>query len=310
MTHKMHIQTPVLRNNRLSAALNKNIVNKMECYQPSGSFKNRGLCHLAQASVSAGKTQLMSSSGGNAGLAVAYAGRILKVPVTVIVPKNTHPKAIERIKLMGAEVSVEGEVWDDADAVARALAEAQNAAYIPPFDNPLIWEGHASLVDELVAQMDKPDAIILSVGGGGLLCGVVQGLQRHDWYDVPIMAVETEGAASLHAAMQAGKLVKLDKIDTIATTLGAKQVAERTLACTREHDIQSVVVSDARTVNACLQFADDMRALVEPACGAALSVVYDNLECIAPYQNILVIVCGGAGVTLKQLLEWKAEFGV
>lgn len=304
----LHLKTPLLENRRLSAALNKNILNKMECWQPSGSFKNRGISFLCEHYAKQGKKAFVSSSGGNAGLAVAYAGRHLKLPVTVFVPQTTSEMAISRIKLEGADVVVTGHVWDDTNKTAMQAAEEQDAAFIPPFDNPLIWEGHATLVEELAEQTNKPDAIVLSVGGGGLMCGVAQGLQKVGWDDVPIIAVETKGCDSLHAALQAKKLVSLDSMTSICTSLGAKRVAEQAFNVAQATPVHSVVTTDARAVNAILTFADDMRTLVEPACGAALSIVYDNHDIIQPYQNIVVIVCGGTGVSLEQLHAWREKF--
>jgi len=303
----LHLETPLLENRRLSKALNKTILNKMECNQPSGSFKNRGISTLCEHMVAAGHHALVSASGGNAGLAVAYAGRHLNVPVTVFVPITTSEMAISRIKLEGADVVVTGDVWDETNKTAMATADKQNAAFIPPFDHPLIWQGHASLVDELTKQTQKPDAIVLSVGGGGLMNGVALGLQQVGWQDIPIIAVETQGCASLHAAIQAKKLVTLDSMTSICTSLGAKRVSQQALDVALNSPVESVVTTDARALNAVLQFADDMRTLVEPACGAALSVLYDNHPCIQPYQTIVVIVCGGTGVSLAQLDAWQSE---
>ncbi len=308
MQSHLHIKTPVLENRRLSLQLHKTVLNKMECFQPTGAFKSRGICYMCQQIKAMGKNALVASSGGNAGLAVAYASRKLNMKATIIVFKSTSPMAIERIQQEGAEVIIHGDEWLESDHYARALAEKTNAAYIPPFDHPLIWEGHATLSHELKDQIEKPDAIVLSVGGGGLMCGVIQGLHDIGWPDVPIIATETVGAASLHAAMEAGKLVTLPEITSIAVTLGARRVAAKALEWTHHHEVHSVVVSDKQAVNACLQFADDMRVLVEPACGAALAVVYDNLPIITHYSTVLVVICGGVGVSISQLQTWKEQF--
>ena len=143
-------------------------------------------------------------------------------------------------------------------------------------DDPLIWEGNASLVDELVAEGIKPGAIVLSVGGGGLLCGVQRGLERHGWQDVRIIAVETEGAASFAAAQKAGKPVRLEAITSIATSLGALAVTHGTLTTKDSVVTESMVVSDKEAVRAMRKFADEERVFVEPACGAALAGVYEK----------------------------------
>jgi L-serine/L-threonine ammonia-lyase len=205
---------------------------------------------------------------------------------------------------MGAEVRVVGEVWDDADVAARELACAGDVAYIPPFDHPTLWRGHSSLVDEVAESHGKPDLVVVTVGGGGLLCGVLEGMHRNNWRDVPLIAVETLGAESLHAAIAAGEAVELAAITSIAKCLGARRVADAAFEWTRKHPVESVVVSDAAAVRGCVEFANRHRLLVEPACGAGLSLIYDGADCLSQAQKILVVVCGGISVDLDQLNGW------
>ena len=305
--HPLHLETPIHQNAAINKRLNRQVYFKMECYQPVGSFKIRGIGAICQHAIAEGKTRLISSSGGNAGYAAAYAGNQLNVPVTVVVPETTSETAKQRIQEQNAELIVHGQVWNEADTLARQLVEESNAAYIHPFDNPICWQGHSSIVDEAVSQMNKPDAVVVAVGGGGLMAGLLEGLHKHNWQDVPVLAVETEGAASFSASYHAKKLVKLDKITSIANTLGALQVTERLMHWIDKHPITPILVSDKDAVDACLHFADDFRVLVEPACGAALSLLYDNSRYLADYQSILMIVCGGAGAKIQELLHWQQD---
>jgi len=153
----------------------------------------------------------------------------------------------------------------------------------------------------------KPGALVVSVGGVGLLCGVLEGLHQKGWKDVPVLAVETEGTASFAASVRAGRLVTLDRIAYVATTLGARTVAAEALAWTQRHPITPWVVTDRAAVEACLRFADEHRVLVEPACGAALSAGYGRAAPLQGREPILIIVCGGAGVSLRLLEEWKQK---
>jgi L-serine/L-threonine ammonia-lyase len=301
----LYIQTPTLENAEINARSDKRVFLKMECFQPVGSFKARGIGVLCKAAVDAGKSRLISSSGGNAGYAAAYAGRQLGIPVTVVVPESTSPRAKERIAAEGAEVIIHGKVWDDADTYARQLVATTGAAYIHPFDDPLIWQGHATIITEAAQQSPKPDAVLVCVGGGGLLCGLVEGMHAVGWQDVPVIAVETHGADSFYQSVASNTLVRLPGITSIAKTLGAAQVAAQTLVWQQQHPIIPVRVSDAAAVNACLRFAEDMRVIVEPACGATLSLVYDQSPLLSEYQSLLVIVCGGAGTTYEQLQSWQ-----
>jgi L-serine/L-threonine ammonia-lyase len=274
----------------------------MESAQPSGSFKARGIGYACEEYLKRGAKRFIASSGGNAGLAVAFAGRSLSVPVVIVVPKTASKRAVNLMGLENAEVIVHGESLDEAHRFALSLIQPADA-YIHPFDDPLLWRGHASLIDEIFRAGLKPDAIVLSVGGGGLLCGVVEGLKQNGMGDVPIIAVETEGADSYGKSLNAGFLVELPNISSIATTLGARIVCEQALAYSKNHHIKSVVLPDKIAVSASLQFLQDHGIVVEPACGVALAAVYEKVAALSGYKTVLVIVCGGVGSTADHLVE-------
>ena len=307
MSAPLHLPTPLLESRPLSLAAGRGIWLKMEALQPSGSFKLRGIGLACQTYQARGARRFVSSSGGNAGLAVAYAGRQLGVPVTVVVPQTTTARALDLLRLEGAEVIVYGASWQEAHAHALSLLDPARDAMLHPFDDPLLWQGHASMIDEVAAAGLVPDAVVLAVGGGGLLSGVAEGMRRHGWDGVPILAVETEGAASFHAATLAGRPVPLERIDSVATSLGARQVCEQAVQWWRERPVRNLRVSDASALRACEQFLEDHRVLVEPACGAALAAVYDaeHADALAGCQRVLVIVCGGATATLAQIRAWQ-----
>ncbi|MBS0290605.1 MAG: pyridoxal-phosphate dependent enzyme [Proteobacteria bacterium] len=306
----LYCHTPLLLSHPLSKLVGCQIYLKFEALQPSGSFKDRGvgaLClHYAKQRVNG----FISSSGGNAGLAVAYASKALGIPAKVIIPQITPSFMMQKLQAEDVEVIVEGENWDAADILARELASKLNFAYIPPFNHPVIWQGYVSLIEELEQDKVKPDAIIVSVGGGGLLSGLIQGLHKIKWQEVAMITAETSGTASLAKAVKAHKRIKLDKIDSIAVTLGAKQICQQAFDWTQKHPVFAQTVSDKEAVHACLRFADDHHLLVEPACGAALAVVYEKRDIIKQFQNIVVIVCGGSGVNLALLKEWQQKFGL
>jgi L-serine/L-threonine ammonia-lyase len=300
----LHIVAPLIESRALSQLSGKNILLKLEAVQPPGSFKIRGMGLACQEYLRRGAKRFISSSGGNAGIAVAYAGRHLSVPVVVVVPETTTERAKALIGLEGAQVIVHGASWQEANALALSMVTPDDA-FLHPFDDPLLWRGHASMIDEVAHSGVKPDAVVLSVGGGGLLCGVVEGLQRNGWADVPVVAVETEGAASFAASVQAGQRVELEAITSIASSLGAKKVCEQAFEWTQRHSIHSVVVSDKAAVAACESFITDHRLVVEPACGAALAAVYGKADALLPFQTVLVIVCGGVTATAEQLRRWS-----
>jgi L-serine/L-threonine ammonia-lyase len=302
----LHVVTPLVDSAPLARASGVRTWIKLETLQPSGSFKIRGIGRACEEARAAGARSFVSSSGGNAGLAVAYAGRLLGVPVSVFVPSTTSARMIALMRAEGSRVTVHGDAWDDAHAAAVAESEREGGFYVHPFDDPAVWRGNATLVEEAKAQgVDRPGAVVVSVGGGGLLCGVVEGMHAAGWADVPVLAVETRGTASLRAAMEAGKPVDIGKITSVATTLGARKVCERALQWTREHPVVSWIVSDREAVDACLRFADEHRVNVEPACGAALAPVYGKARPLETAGSILVVGCGGAGVTPGDLVRWQ-----
>jgi len=299
----LHIETPLIESRPMSAIAKRTINLKLDALQPCGSFKLRGVGHACEIHHARGAKRFISSSGGNAGLAVAYAGRVLGAAVTVVVPETTTERARELLTLEGADVIVHGRSWQEANELAHTLL-APGDAFIHPFDDPLLWTGHASMIDEVAKTARKPGAVVLSVGGGGLLCGVIEGLQRNGWGDVPVIAVETEGAASFRAATLADAPVALDAITSVATSLGAKRVCSQSVTYLKTHRIESVVVSDKDALDACERFLADHRLLIEPACGAALSLGYSQ-TLLAGYDNVLMVVCGGATATLEQIRSWR-----
>ncbi len=306
-TTPLHIRTPLIASRALAAGADDEIEVwlKLESLQPTATFKLRGIGLLAQEYQRRGAARLVSSSGGNAGLAAAYSGRVLGMAVTVFVPSTTPPRMRALLEQEGAEVRVVGEVWDQADAKARQVAKDEGAGYLSPFDHPTIWRGHATMIAEAAEQLGQaragvPDAVICAVGGGGLLCGVLEGVTAQGWGEALVVAVETEGAASFAAARRAGAPVDIGEITSVATSLGARKVAAETVAWLERHPIVNVVVDDRAAIEACRRFADDHRLLVEPACGAALAAVYGGVAALAGRRRLLVIVCGGAGVTLER----------
>ncbi len=304
--NQLHIETPLIESIPMAKKVNGKVWLKLEALQPSGSFKLRGIGNACQTYFRRGAKKFVSSSGGNAGIAVAYSGRKLGLPVTVVVPKSTTERAIEAIKKEQAEVIIRGITWKESHDYSLNLMDTE-CVYIHPFEDPLLWKGYATIINEVKKNGISPDAVILSVGGGGLLCGVVEGLCRNNFLDVPIVAVETLGADSLSASLKAGHLIELADITSVATSLGAKKVVKNAYDLCHSHRVMSHLVSDLESINACLEFYRDHHLLVEPACGATLAALYNPIDFLIDKKNILVIVCGGTGVELEKLREWKQK---
>lgn len=277
-----------------------------------------------------------SSSAGNAGLACVTAATALGYKSTVVIPTTTEPGIVTKLYVAGAsDVITCGESWHFADVHLRTVvmpavrARGDKPIYIHPFNDPLIWEGASSIVDEIKAQMPPeqnaggsrgiPDAIVCSVGGGGLFTGIMQGLHRHGWLEkgTKVLAVETYGADSLAHALQQGRLISLPRIDSVADSLGAIRVAEETFSqASRSPNAVSVVLDDALACEACWRFLDDERMLVEPACGVSLALAY-NPELLrrhvgnnhfGPESKVVIVVCGGSKISLSLLNEYRHTY--
>lgn len=306
-TMPLHTDTPIIESRQLSLSSERSIWLKLDALQVPGSFKIRGVGLACEIYKERGARRFVSSSGGNAGLAVAYAGRKLNIPATVVVPETTSARAKELLRFENADVMVHGASWQEANEFALSLV-GETDAFLHPFDDPLLWQGHATIVDEVFRTGVQPDAVVLSVGGGGLLSGVSEGLRRNGWGHIPILAVETEGAASFHEATKAGQSVELERITSVATSLGARRVCEQAVKLWRETPIRSIVVSDRSALSACERFLADHRILVEPACGASLALAYERAPELEQFNTVLVVVCGGATATIDQITQWSKMY--
>lgn len=222
---------------------------------------------------------------------------------------------VAKIKNAGAtDVIQTGASWAEADAYLREelLAKDKNGVYVPPFDHEDVWDGAATIIEELE---EKPDAVVCSVGGGGLFCGLMMGLDKKDWSDVKVLTVETKGAESLHKSLGKGERVRLDQITSICTSLGASMVGKKTFEYGQRKNVRSVVLEDREAVMGCWRLADDERFLVEPACGVNVALCYDGrLDKVLPGltagSKVVIVLCGGAAVTLELLMEWRDKFGL
>ena len=227
---------------------------------------------------------------------------------------------IAKIKAAGATDVIQiGESWVDADAhLHEILTRDPHGVYVPPFDHPDVWAGAETIVDELERQIEggRPDAVVCSVGGGGLFSGIMMGLEKRWGDEVQVLAVETKGTASLAHSLKMGVLVRLPAtvITGIATSLAATQVAAKTFELAQKNSVTSVVLEDAEAAMGCWRLADDERLLVEPACGVSVALCYggrlmDHLPWLTPDSKVVIVVCGGSNITLETLVEYRRQYG-
>ncbi|MCJ1477923.1 catabolic L-serine/threonine dehydratase [Lambiella insularis] len=321
---KPWIETPLVESAALSKAAGCRIFLKLENLQPSGSFKSRGIGNFVRQSLlraPSAPLHFYISSGGNAGLACVAAARLYAHPASVVVPLSTSPFMVAKIRAAGATAVIQtGATWAEADRHLRevVLAADPHGVYVPPFDHADVWAGASTMVEEMAAQMGgpAPDAVVCSVGGGGLFAGVMEGMARVGWGGRRVLAVETEGAASLARSVERGELVTLPEIRTIATSLGAKRVAGKALewALKEGTDVRCVVLRDEEAAMGCWRLADDERVLVEAGCGVSVALCYDGrlgglVEGLNRESRVVVVLCGGSNVSLEMLMGYREKYG-
>lgn len=229
---------------------------------------------------------------------------------------------ISKIKASGAKDVVQiGESWAEADAhlrevlVPEAKANGETPVYVPPFDAQEIWDGNATLVEEVLAQLPgPPDALVCSVGGGGLFSGIMQGLDAAGYSATKVLAVETQGAHSLALSLEKDELSTLPGITSIATSLGARRVAAKAYEYAQRESVTSVVLHDDDAIEGCVRFADDERIMVEAACGVSLALCYNGrlkqrLPDLTEERKVVIVVCGGSNVSAEMLHKWVEKRG-
>ncbi|ODM94350.1 L-serine dehydratase/L-threonine deaminase [Orchesella cincta] len=309
----IYARTSLMYSKPLSDLIQREVYLKLENTQPCGSFKLRGISHSCQEKLKNGCTRFLGTSGGNAGLALAYTAEQLKVPCDIFVPEYVTPRMLKKLKSYGATINVIGKDWLETNAAAMGLLENHpEIGFVHPFDDPMIWEGHASIIQEIKEDLQgrKPSCIVVSVGGGGLATGVLKGLEAQGWNEVPLLCMENAGAECFNLSVKAGKQIVMEELTSVA--MGARSCTQALLDSVSKFNIVSEVLPDKEAVLGCIRLADDHGFLVEPSCGVALAAIYCNLlpEVMESrgYSTetgpIIIIVCGGSNIshgTLKEL---------
>ena len=268
------------------------LVLHLECLQVAGSFKPRGafntLLQLAPEALARG---VATASGGNHGMALAYAARALGVPAAIYVPASTGEAKRAAIAALGAGVTVHGEVWDDADLAARAYAAEHGLAYVHPFADPRVIAGQGTVGLDLLAATPTPATVLVAIGGGGLAAGVALAL-RPRAPGVRLVGVEPEGAPTLQQSLAAGHPVRLERIATAAGTLAPRRTDALNFAIIRDCFDRVVVVSDAAMREAARYLWREAALATELSGAATLAALHSGAYVPAPDEEVVAIVCG------------------
>ena len=284
---KSHVRrTPALELPSGALGLACPLALKLEQLQVSGSFKGRGAFHklLVSKVPAAG---VVAASGGNHGVAVAFAARALGHKAEIFVPTISAPAKVARLKSYGAVVHQVGAVYDEARAASEKRIEETGALAVHAYRDPEVFVGAGSVALEF-AEQARFDTLLVAVGGGGLIAGCAAALGEQ----IKIVAVETEGTPTLYEARRAGKPVEVKVSGIAADALGASVVGEANFEITSRWVADALLVTDQAVRAAQRALWDELRIVSEPAGATSLAALLSAAYKPAPGERVGLVICG------------------
>ena len=280
------------------------LIFKLESLQHAGSFKARGaFANLLTREVP--PAGVAAATGGNHGVAVAYAAKKLGKPARIFLPSVASPEKIERIRSHGAELVITGERYADALAASQEWAAQSGAMTIHAYDQPETLLGQGSVGLEFEEQFPRLDTLLIAVGGGGLIGGIAA------WYSnrIRIVGVEPEAAPTLTHALRAGRPVDSPAGGVAADSLAPKRVGELMFPIAQRSVESVVLVSDEAILQAQEKLWSGVRVLAEPGGAAAFAALLSGRYQAKPGERVGVLVCGGntTAVNLRAAVSAKSK---
>jgi threonine dehydratase len=269
---------------------------KLELLQHTGTFKPRGAFNRILSARERGELDpaigIVVASGGNAGLANAFAARAVGVPATVFVPTSSSPTKLRRLEEYGATVVAGGNEYADAYDAAMEHVAQTGAVYCHAYDQPAVCAGAGTLGLELLEQVagegGEVDTVVVAVGGGGLMAGVATAVDGH----ARVVGVEPREAMTLHAALEAGEPVDVTVSGVAADSLGARRLGSIAWEVARRTAVVSVVVDDADLVEARRRLWDRYRVVVEAGAAAPVAALTSGAYRPAEGERVGIVLCG------------------
>src|SRR5258708_1919442 len=287
-------RTPLVRASPVKhkAGDSESLYLKLELMQVTGSFKSRGATNkLLCTPPDQVQRGLITASGGNHGLGVAYAGWLAKAPVTIYLPRNTPLVKAQKLESWGAKVIFEGDVWDDANRAALAKAERDGLTYIHPFADPEVIAGQGTITLEILEDEPEIDVLLVAIGGGGLISGVSLGAKALR-PSIMVIGVEPVGAPTLYESLRAGRVIELEEIRTVANTLAPRQSAEINYEIIHQNVDEIVLVSDEEMREAARWLWFEMGIAAELSGSAAVAALLSGKVSPEPSERVCALVCG------------------
>ncbi|MEN3369391.1 MAG: threonine dehydratase [Verrucomicrobiota bacterium] len=277
----------------LSEITGMQIFCKLDNLQRTGSFKERGARNaLAQLPKEQQERGVIAASAGNHAQALAYQGKLLGIPATVVMPKHAPLIKIGNCQKLGATVILHGKDFSEAKAHAHEIEKERGLAYIDGYDDPAIIAGQGTMGLEIVEQVPDLDAVVIPVGGGGLLAGVALAVKSFR-PAAKIIAVEAEHVASFSAAMKAGKPVRIETQATLADGLAIAQVGKNAFATAAPLVDRTVTVTEEQIAVSILRIVELEKGVVEGAAATPLAACLSGQLSELAGKRVVLLLCGG-----------------
>lgn len=277
---------------------------KLELFQTTGTFKLRGALNcIAALDPEARRRGVVTVSAGNHAIAVAYTAQLAGTSATVVMPQSASPARVAACRDLGATVILVSDVHRAFDR-CRQIEREESRTLIHPFESPLTVEGTATVGLELMAQVPGLDAVVVPVGGGGLCAGIGAAVKQTD-SSCAVFGVEPFGADAMYRSFQSGRPEMLERVDTVADSLGAPYALPYTFAVCRRFVDEMVRVSDDDLCRAMFHLFRDAKLVAEPAAAAATAALLGPLRERLTDKRVGLIVCGSNIDSIRycQLLE-------
>lgn len=285
-------RTPLLRAKALRRTVAGDLLLKLESLQVTGSFKARGAVNAALTLPPERlRRGLVTASGGNHGLGVAYAGWLTRVPVSIFLPANVPPAKVSALERWGATVFHEGSVWDEADLAARDHAEREEKVYVHAFADPAVVAGQGTIGIEILEDAPETQLLLVAIGGGGLISGVAAAARALN-PRMRVIGVEPVGAPTLFESVRRGEVVELPAINTAANTLAPRKSAALNLAMIQRNVSEIVLVSDDEMRDAARWLWLEMGIAAEMSGAASVAALLSGKVRVEAEESVCAIVCG------------------
>jgi len=297
------LPTPLI-SSRLGDSLKIDLRLKPECRQQTGSFKIRGAFNkLLQRPTNMGNQHVVTASSGNHGIGVAYAAKLLNMTATVVVPENANAKKVHAVQSHGAEIVVWGTTSQERREKAHDICKNTGALFLHSHDDPEIIAGQGTIGLEITEEWMGVEAIVVPVGGGGLIAGISLLRQLHP--AVTIIGVEPEGSAGTQLSIENKQLTPFPHVATIADGLRAAKPGKLNFEIIMNYVDSIVTVSDQEILAAMFKLLDQDKILVEPSGAAPVAAVLAG-KIPDKFRNIVVVLSGG-NIAIESLIACHSQ---